>query len=284
MYYVLIGGKDEALNKGVIVVLKGQSLENLSYHFTIGPLYELGDMGECPSYHMIENRIVLVASGCRVAMRDNDFKNENSSVFIVGDIDFETGNYKIDFIKEIDKGDAFYAPQIVNSYQEPIMIGWMETWGKPYLTHELGHNWSGALSIPRKLSIKNNDIYQEPISLEKYRKEFVPKTTNSFEMLCHVKNGDTIDVVGENGTVSIKLDSKIILDTTLSNNLNPTLRMTNNDYTECDVLILVDVSSIEVFVDNGKETISSRIFLDGNYIINVSENVEILYIYEIGVD
>ena len=36
----------------------------------------------------------------------------------------------IDFIKEIDKGDSYYAPQFIREENRPIMIGWMEMWSK----------------------------------------------------------------------------------------------------------------------------------------------------------
>lgn len=271
-YYIFIGGKDEILNKGVIVVLKGKSLEELEYFFTIGPLFELGDMGECPSYYRVGNKDVLLASGCRVPNVDNDFKNSNSSVFIVGDIDFTNGKMNIDFVKEIDKGDTFYAPQFINGAKDPIIIGWLEMWDKPYKTHELKHGWSGAFSIPRKLSIKENDIYQEPINLDKYHKEYSNNSKCLDISFKALQKGEFVISSGNNDA-KIILDKHLYLDTNNSNNLNGCLRRTNNNYDFCSVRILLDVSSIEVFVSGGKEVISSRIFLDGDYNISFNENI-----------
>ena len=167
-YYVFIGGKDVNLNRGVIIVLGG-SPERLEYKFTIGPFYELGDMGECPSYCRVNGKDVIIASGCNVKQRGNSFKNVNSSVFIAGEIDLDGGRMNVDFIREIDKGDTFYAPQFISGAGAPVMVGWLEMWGKRYPTHEWGHGWSGAFSVPRTLTYRDGEIYQSPTAgLEKY--------------------------------------------------------------------------------------------------------------------
>lgn len=282
-YYVFVGGKDIHLNQGVIVVLKGKSLEKLTYSFTLGPFYELGDMGECPSYFKVDGRDVLVVSGCHVQNRDNDFKNINSSVFIIGQLDFEKGRMDIEFIKEIDKGDAFYAPQFINGLQEPVMIGWMEMWGKEYPTHELNHNWTGAFSIPRKLFIKNNEIYQVPIeTLNQLYKGCSSTHSHCLDVSFDIFYKGNIQIVGTNGKVILRLDDYFYLDTTQANNKNGYIRRTNHTYSSCHVRVLLDVSSIEVFIADGKEVISSRIYLDGDYIISHNEAIRNLQIREVG--
>ncbi len=281
--YVLVGGKDVKLNKGVIVVLKGDSLDKLEYAFTLGPFYELGDMGECPSYFKVNDKDVIVVSGCHVQNRDNDFKNINSSVFIVGNLDFQQGKMSIDFIKEIDKGDAFYAPQFINGIREPIMIGWMEMWGKEYPTHEMNHNWTGAFSIPRRLMIQDKDIYQIPVeSLKSYHKEY-KSSTHCLDISFDIFYKGKLEINGVNGKVVLNLEDYFYLDTTQANNKNGYIRRTNHTYSSCHVRLLVDVSSIEVFVDNGKEAISSRIYLNGDYTIVSNEAIRNIQMKEVGV-
>lgn len=283
MYYVFLGGKDIKLNKGVIVVLQGDSLDNLTYSFTLGPFYELGDMGECPSYFKVNEKDVLLVSGCHVQNRENDFKNINSSMFIVGKLNFKQGKMDIDFIKEIDKGDAFYAPQFINGNHEPVMIGWMEMWGKEYPTHELNHNWTGAFSIPRKLYIKGNDIYQIPIdSIISYHKETLEKISHCLDISFDIFYKGTFEIKGTNGKVAMNLEDYFYLDTTQANNKNGYIRRTNHRYSSCHIRMLIDISSIEVFIANGKEAISSRIYLDGEYSITHNDAVRNLQMKEVG--
>ncbi len=283
-YYVFLGGKDVALDKGLIIVLSGDSPEKLSYAFTIGPFYELGDMGECPCYFRVDGKDVIIVSGCNVPARGNDFKNINSSVFIVGDLDFKAGNFKVDFIREIDKGDSFYAPQFIRGIDTPVMIGWLEMWERKYPTQEKNHGWVGAFTIPREISIREGEVFQTPVnSLEAYLSDVpqgvVPKCA---DIRLIFGGAGELKIKGADGEVIIGNDGGIYLDTNRTNNMFGCVRRTNRSYPSCEVRILLDVSSIEVFVDGGREVISSRIYIDGDYNIQVNGNVSQIRIKEIG--
>ena len=283
-YYVFVGGKDEALNKGLIIVLCGKTPDRLHYAFTIGPYYELGEMGECPSYFKVGEKDVIVVSGCSVPERGNDFKNINSSVFIVGELDFKNGKMDVDFIREIDKGDAFYAPQFIRGIDKPVMIGWLEMWEKKYPTREKNHGWVGAFSIPREISLKGGEIFQSPIrELDGYLNEVPQGTVPKCADITLRFNGEgKLKIKGKNGEVIVGKDSGVYLDTNATNNMFGCVRRTNADYRECEVRILLDVSSIEVFVDGGREVISSRIYIDGDYNLEVNGDISQILIKEIG--
>ena len=283
-YYVFVGGKDIAANRGVIVVLGGKSPEKLDYKFYIGPYYELGDMGECPSYFQIDGKDVFVVSGCHVHSRNNDFKNINSSVFIVGKLDFERGAMDIDFIKEIDKGDAFYAPQFVRGTKKPVMIGWFEMWNKPYPTKDMGHGWVGAFTIPRELTYRDGDIYQSPVyQLNDYLYEAEKGQIPACSVIDFSFFGEgSVTIAGDNGRVVIGNDGGVYLDTRMTNNSFGSIRRTNLNYSKCEVKILLDISGIEVFVDGGREVISSRIYIDGDYRIQTFGGVSCLKVKGVG--
>ena len=280
-YYMLVGGKLNT-DEGIIVVLKSDKLENFKYDFYIGPYYELGNMGECPSYHNVDGIDVIVASGCAVKQVENNFKNCNSSVYIAGKLDLENKKFDVIKIDEIDKGDTYYAPQFISNNDEPVMIGWMEMWGKEYPLDRMNHNWNGALSIPRKLSWKNNTIYQEPIeSINKYYKNTYKYESGSISSISDItiNASEYFNIVfqGENGHFEIgSNETGVYLNTTGSNNSNETIRNTNNVYLNSKIRVLLDKSSVEIFVNDGKETITSRIFIDGNYELITSNNINII--------
>ena len=283
-YYVFLGGKDVRLNKGVIVVLSGKTLDRLHYAFCLGPYYQLGEMCECPCYFRVDGKDVILASGCNVQERDNDFKNVNSSVFIVGELDFDKGTMAVDYIKEIDKGDAFYAPQFIRGITTPVMIGWLEMWERKYPTREKAHGWVGAFSVPREVSIRDGDVFQNPVRalsdhLHDVPDGIVPKCA---EITLRFEGEGAFNIIGDNGCVIVGKDSGVYLDTNRTNNLFGCVRRTNRSYDSCDVRILLDVSSIEVFVDNGREVISSRIYIDGDYKTEVLGGVSQIRIKEVG--
>ncbi len=284
-YYIFVGGKDLKENKGVIIVLKSKNLYHFEYAFHLGPYYELGDMAECPCYQKVDGKDVILVSGCNVYRRDNDFRNINCSVFIVGDLDFAKGKMKVDFIKEIDKGDCYYAPQFIKGIDRPIMVGWMEMWGKKYPTSKWHHGYVGAFAIPRELFIKDGDIYQRPVEeLDKYSHElyrdYLPRQADiSFT----ISQGSILKIEGDNGDVVVGNNQQgVFLDNVEANGMYPCVRRTNNAYPKCNVRILLDTSSIEVFVDDGREVITSRIYIDGELKMTTSGEIEELKVKEIG--
>ena len=287
MYYIFIGGKSIVTNEGVILVLKSNSLKHFTYDFSIGPFYELGDMGECPSYHRVGDRDVILVSGCSVKEKNNSFKNVNSSVFLIGKIDFEKKKMDIDEIKEIDKGDTFYAPQFISEEDKPIMVGWLEMWGKRYPTHEWDHGYVGALTFPRELIWKNNTIYQRPIEgLKKYYQAQYKYNGQLINCSCDIEafidGSFQIKFQAINGNFIIGQEDKgVYLDTRLSNNLNGCIRYTTEHYQHATIRILLDQSSIELFIDDGKEVISSRVYLDQGYTLEVIGNVSNIWIKEV---
>lgn len=285
-YYVFVGGKLVKENKGIIVVLGGSGLEKLEYKFTIGPFYELGDMGECPCYRKIDGKDVIIASGCNVPRRGNDFANVNSSVFIVGKIDFEGKSFAAESIREIDKGDAFYAPQLINGDDRPVMVAWHEMWGKPYPTSDMNHGWAGCFTIPRELRVKDGEVFQSPISeLEKY---LVPCAGGEVPECADIRfefRGDgRVEISGQDGSVAVGCrDGRVYLDTRRANNMNGCVRTVNRSREKNGVRVLLDVSGIEVFVDGGAETISSRIYIRGNRSLTSSGEVGKLEIKKVQV-
>ena len=279
-YYLFVGGKDLELNQGVIIVLKSKTLDHFEYAFYLGPYYALGDMAECPSYMRIGDKDVIIVCGSNTPRKDNDFRNINSSIFIVGNLDFDRGTMKVDFIKEIDKGDSYYAPQFIRGTDRHIMVGWMEMWGKKYPTRRMHHGWVGAFSIPREITIKDGEIYQNPIKeLDNYTRvvhqEYLPRQA---DMTLTIEEGDSFIIKGDNGELVFGNDGNgIYIDNTKTNSIYESIRHTNNRYAKCPIRILIDNSSIELFVNNGQEVITDRFYIEGDLkLIPSNKNKEVL--------
>lgn len=286
-YYMFIGGKLIKENKGILLVFKSTNLEKFEFDFYFGPIKEFGDMLECPDYLKIDNKDIFIFSACNLPQEENSYHNVNSSLYMVGKLDLENKTYVIESIRELDKGDAFYAPKMIANYDKHIMIAWMEMWGKDIPTIKWGHKWSGSFTFPRELSLKDNTIYQWPIdNIKNYYKET--------KILCHqdvisrhaditlkCKNDFILKFLNPNNDdlyVEIgKKNNHIYLDTTHSNNMNGFVRL-NDDIIESnfEIRILLDSSSIEIFINKGKETISSRIYLESKeYAVNLlGEGIE----------
>ena len=79
-------------------------------------------------------------------------------------------------------------------------------WHKPYYTALNGHNWVGAITLPRILNVRNNRLYQEPFNIDKYvikeidiSKTNTIKTSNYFILEGTIKtNNETTIFIGSN--------------------------------------------------------------------------------------
>lgn len=93
------------------------------------------------------------------------FANVNSSVWFIGEVDWEKGKFVTETVEEIDSGFDFYAPQtLLDDKNRRIMIAWEQMWGRSIPTDDLGHNWAGSMTIPRQLTYKEGKIRQEFVS------------------------------------------------------------------------------------------------------------------------
>ena len=92
------------------------------------------------------------------------YHNLNSTVAFIGDVDWEVGHFQIENFHEIDGGLDFYAPQTCqNGAGERIMVAWMQMWQRNIPSHELKHGWAGMMTLPRKLSLIEGYLAQQPI-------------------------------------------------------------------------------------------------------------------------
>ena len=276
-YFLLVGSKDDQ-NVGQILIYQTEDFVHYTYLNKIGPHPLFGDMAECPDLFELDGKHVLMVSSQHLPKDGNRYQNVNSCLYMVGDFNTTTGDFVIEFSEEIDLGHHFYAPQTLFDGKKRIMFSWMEMWGKPTLTHELSHHWSGSLTIPRILTLENNRLIQKPIDLSVHQKHIIHQQDfNSHQTFLNLEKQLRIRFKAEvneelilrfegneNDHVDIIIkDEKIYFDAS-QNRLYPlNLRMTNQNYQGMiDVDVLLDTSSIEIFIQNGLETITSRVYFD----------------------
>ncbi|HOJ44863.1 MAG TPA: GH32 C-terminal domain-containing protein [Bacilli bacterium] len=273
-FYLLVGSSSNGV--GQILVYRSQDLVKFDYHFTIGPNRYFGVMAECPDLARISNHDVLIVSSTKLKSDQGKFQNINSSLAFIGTFDLANRKYQIDAIQEIDRGHAFYAPQLTQApNQDIIMTAWMNMWDKPNFTDIEQHGWSGSLILPRVLSIKNGLIYQRPIaSIDKYIKNelaplnnaIVPKTGIWFVKMDqrafwewrfeNIDNpSDYISISTHDGFVIV--DASNVVDYPLE--ARKSLYRYSNDV---ELRLIIDTSSFELFIEDGRETITTLAYLN----------------------
>ncbi len=175
-FYALIGAQVIEHRIGTMLLYKSENLTDWTY---VGETLRApldGSMGivfECPDLFRVGDKDVIITSPIEMDAVGHRYRNISSALYFVGEMNVETGQFTVDYFDELDGGFDFYAPQTTTSeVGDTILIAWAQMWERNFITDQLNHGWCGAMSLPRRLSLKGKRLVQEPIkALESYHGE-----------------------------------------------------------------------------------------------------------------
>lgn len=141
-----------------------------------------------------------------------------STQFVIGT--FDGHSFQEEARSKPEAGPQFYAPQTFrDNTGRRIMIGWLYNWGKPLDT---GADCAGALTIPRQLTRCGQHILNFPVV---EAKPLLTDRDNAVEILDR----------------RVRIDQSLTLD---------------YDFDLDDIAILRDTKTIEIFLNQGRKSIS----------------------------
>lgn len=284
-YYLFIASRDKEENLGKVFVLRSKTLDNFKYYFEIGPLEVFGEMVECPAIGKIGDYYVLVYSKIK---KDESGKDIHTTGYLLLDMDLENGDYAILKCGVMDASKDFYAPQLFKTESgELALISWFDSWD--YKPFEQEHNLKscGIFTYPRILEIENGAIIQKPYkeiqkhveTQFKYLGGFI-KTTSLIKLVAfdefkidfiNDKNEKVLELLYYKDRLHLR--SGDLIDTSIF------------EYKEEAVLlIMLDNSSCEIFVNHGKETMSKRVYFNSDKLkldITKQEHIDSLIVAEL---
>jgi beta-fructofuranosidase len=241
-----------------------------------------GTMWECPTFFELDGIWTLLCSPMNM--------EKAKCIFITGSVDFEKPSFTQEQWQNADYGHEFYAPQVFQDDRgRQILIGWMDMWNGEFPTRKDG--WAGAFTFPRELFLQNGKVYQRPVGeLALLRKKEL--FSGSLDLIPGKKDmlpkveGDCLEIEFTipaiptgGGVLNMALRSSkdreertllqwdftshvFILDKEQSG--AGRLEKLRVPWEERDknmeVHILIDRSSVEVFLFHGRYTITSRIY------------------------
>lgn len=288
-FYAVIGAQRTDMT-GCVCLLSSSDL--MEWHFEgelATKLDFFGFMWECPDYFEMDNHGVLIFSPQGLEPEGDLYQNIYQAGYILGDkIDLERKVLTHGNFVELDRGFDFYAPQtMADPNGRRILVGWM---GLPEIEYPSDINgWAHCLTVPRELSVLNGKLIQKPVQelqiLRKKKVETEDRITNetkmyddfsgvTYELLCEFEQEDALEYgieirAGEDEKTVIKYDAvqgKVILDRSRSGKVIGSVYGTER---KCQVSenvykfhLFVDSSSVEIFVNDGVEVFTSRIFPD----------------------
>lgn len=274
MYYAVVAARHRE-EVGTIVLLESPDLMTwkCASIFLKGEKHQ-GIMWECPDYFELDGVSCLAMSPMRYQKDGLDYANINSSVIMTGRVDWDQKIFQLDTVKEIDHGHDFYAPQTVeNAAGERIMIAWMQTWGRTNITDQLGHKWTGSMTLPRRLHLKDGAVFQDlPASLSgqlpPLPEQGVVKTgifQGDWSGGRVYRLGSETDYIefGYNAVAEEVYIDRSHLALVIQGEETWTTARRAVSAENPQVLVVLDTNSIELFVNGGQDSLTSTYFLSG---------------------
>ncbi len=296
----VVGGSQDDFGWGNLILFRSKDLLSWEYVGKLmhrqpnipEPFYNLNGVYECPEYLDFGEKEVVLSSPQQLPMIGHEYENVNSVLYFAGKLNFETGQFLIDEIRELDAGFDFYAPQCMTTPDgRHVMIAWKEMWDRNYPTRPEG--WAGTYTIPREVTWQKDHLYQWPVrELEGYRGEkaaagetvltkdtFFPKgfAGDVVDFSCELDPQDAARVgvvvfAGEQHETRIYYDQqmKAVVFDRSRGGLGLRGQEQNVVTRICDIepeetlrfRILLDVSSCEVFINDGRYTITGNVYPD----------------------
>ena len=285
-FYTVVGSRHDD-GSGQILLYSSLNLFDWEY---VGVLSrsenQIGRMWECPDLFELDGKDVLLMSPQQMEPKGYAYHNGNCTTVMIGEIDFNTGEYSYPHYEEIDYGMDFYAPQTLETPDgRRIMIAWMQAWDRDMASEVYG--WVGAMTLPRELRVRDGKLIQKPVreianyrSNEVMHKESIIKEATQLEGV----EGRIIEMLVEIDLLkaekfTMKLMKNEHYETTLYYDRNEGVvgfdrtnsgsNITQRTSTKAPITlnenrlkmnIFMDTFSVEVFINEGEKVMSSTVF------------------------
>ena len=289
-YYTIIGSSTEQYG-GAVVLFRSPDLFNWEYVSTLDKSDNVyGFMWECPDLFRLGDTDFITFLPMKMFAKGLEFHSGNNAAYVAGSYDRKNHTFTRKRIFSLDYGIDFYAPQtMVTPDGRRIMSAWMQT---PETKEAVmpGAKWFGQLIFPRELSERNGKLIQRPLrELEACRKDPV-----FYEDVCVMDRTRLPGVEGRSVDLTVRIrpaggemyrkfivrvaedeefytsftyepaKSLLSFDRSYSGFMHYILseRKAHVRYRngEIELRILIDRYSVEIFVNDGEQTMSNTIY------------------------
>jgi len=283
-YYAVIGAQRENLS-GTVVLYSSKDMTDWTFEGEIQTDYtDFGYMWECPDYFELDKKGLLLFSPQGIPAQNGRYQNIYQMGYLLGSpLDMKEKRLEHGEFQELDFGFDFYAAQTtLDEKGRRILIGWMGLPEIDYPTDVSG--WAHCLSLPRELRVIDGKLYQTPVEelndLRRNQEDFAGLVNGIQE----ITSAKTFEVEGEftniqAQSVGLKLragngeelvfkydveNQQLILDRSkagveFAQEFGDT-RSISYKKEKLKFRIFVDTSSVEIFINDGEYTMSSRFF------------------------
>lgn len=283
-WWMVVGARD-SLNQGQILLFNTTDLLNWNSEYQVLAKTEDKNvyMWECPDFFPLGGSWITLFSPQGKKNQGYQYRNLYQNGYLVGQ--WSPGQpYKITHqFKELDFGQDFYAPQTFLAEDgRRIAIGWMDMWESPMPSQE--HGWSGCFTLPRELtlsqqgkiiatpieelkSLRHKTVNIAPAILEKNTTLAIHQNARccELELTWDLENspaekfgfwlGSEVQFYIDNQSQKLTL-SRHYPQYVISDSRSIDLPQTK----QLKIHAFIDRSCLEIFINEGEQTFSSRIY------------------------
>lgn len=307
-YYMVLGSKTIE-NKGQILLYQSKDLIEWEF-INVAAKAEgnFGYMWECPDILQLNGYDVLLMSPQGMNPEGFKYHNLHQSGYCIGQLNYETGVLEHGPFELLDYGFDVYAPQsTIDDQGRRIVIAWMNMWESNM--PEQNHEWAGALTLPRVVTLENGEIRTRPVpELETLRGEKISyeNILINGESKLENLNGSSLELkitidaldaslfglklrvnedLGEQTSLTYDRDKQLFSFNRDQSGAGPKgvrqvpVKLQNN---KLHLQLFLDQSSIEVFINDGEKVMTGRIYPneESTGIVFFSEGEVILTVVE----
>ena len=284
-YYMVLGARARSRDengkrrdKGGVLIYESEDKRNWKLYRELVPEKAFGYMWECPDIFSLKDERVISYCPQGLETQNEKFQNiyQSGYSFLTQDADPEKT------FREWDMGFDFYAPQSFETEDgRRILIGWagVPDTAKTHRNLSVENGWQHCLTIPAELTCHDGKVYRMPVReledldwkravLENGRYRWADKTLRAVfsqvqgekRQICigTEKNHLTVTVQGDQVELSF-LDKEGTPAPCGGGRGKRTGRVENKVE---DLLILIDSSIVEIFVNQGELVFTTRIYLE----------------------
>lgn len=270
-YYMIQGARDLE-RRGSVLLFESEDLTDWTYKLRFYTEKSFGYMWECPNYLRVDGQQFLIVCPQGIEADGLDYADADQCGWFPLHYDFTGQDFELGLFRQMDRGFDFYAPQVFQDESGRwILLGWMGQPGELYDHGQtLKNGWIHALTVPRELYVNaGGRLCQRPVrELEKMRRDGVSRAFDKgfdlpvsacFELKLDLETpGEAFELKIRESAVLSYRDGILTLDMT-GCGAGRTVRGVEASEIR-SLQILSDTSSLEIFVNDGEEVFTTRIY------------------------
>lgn len=272
-HYYMVQGARTKEDKGVILLFESSDKIHWRYHNRIQSQEPFGYMWECPDLFLLDDVNILSLSPQGLSKEECRFQNQYQSGYFIVEGDYTAEKkYSLLSFREWDMGFDFYAPQTFQDEKgRRILVGWagMIDCEEEYDNHiTVKAGWQHMFTLPRKLTLENNIVYQQPVEeLKQLRGK--EETIIDTEFSCSMTSELLLEDI-ESNSLKMQIGSGLFLRFDTASKIfsmsfedamgsGRKVRKAKLD-TLKNLHIFIDRSIIEIFINDGLFVFTSRFY------------------------